>query len=93
MSVVFGFLTWNLSWAHFTFWDSGTDISITGIKERYAEFMALLNVLKGCASYIFASLFCMSKREHLLSKEKCLLFRFKSSFHSWYSNVMMLLNA
>ena len=43
----------------------------------------LLCQLKGFVRYIFASLFCMSKREDLWSKEKCFLFHFESSFHYW----------
>ena len=39
--------------------------------------------LKGCVRYIFASLFYMSKREHLWNKEKCFLFHLESSFRSW----------
>ena len=35
---------------------------------------------KGCVCYIFASLFCMSKREHLRNKENCFLFHFENSF-------------
>ena len=35
---------------------------------------------KGCVCYIFASMFCMSKREHLRNKEKCFLFHFENSF-------------
>ena len=42
-----------------------------------------LYFLKGCVRFIFASLFCMSKREHLWSKEKCFRFHFESSFRSW----------
>ena len=50
----------------------------------------------GCVRYIFTSLACKSKGRHLLNKEKCFLFHFKSSFCSWgnqiltfrYSNVM-----
>ena len=38
--------------------------------------------LKGCVRYIFASLFCMCKREHFRKKEKCFLFHFESSFRS-----------
>ena len=38
---------------------------------------------KGCVRYMLASLFCMSKREYLWIEEKCFLFHFKSSFHSW----------
>ena len=38
--------------------------------------------LKGCVRYIFASLFCMSKREHLWIKDKCFLFHLESSFRS-----------
>ena len=34
---------------------------------------------KGCVRYICASLFCMSKREHLRNKEKYFLFHFESS--------------
>ena len=30
----------------------------------------------GCVRYILATLFCMSKREHLWNKEKCFLFHF-----------------
>ena len=37
--------------------------------------------LKGCVRYIFASLFCISKREHFRTKEKC-LFYFESSSRS-----------
>ena len=37
---------------------------------------------EGYVRYIFASLFCMSKIEHLQNKEKCFLFHFESSFHS-----------
>ena len=37
---------------------------------------------KGCVRYIFASLLCMSKREHLWNKEKRILFQFESSFRS-----------
>ena len=44
--------------------------------------------LKGCARYIFASLFCMSKREHFRNKEKCFLFHFESCFHSWDNQVL-----
>ena len=37
---------------------------------------------KGCVRYIFTSLFFMSKREYLRSKEKRFLFHFESSFCS-----------
>ena len=40
-------------------------------------------ILKDCVHYIFASLFCLSKRQHLWNKEKCFLFNFESSFCSW----------
>ena len=53
--------------------------SLTGKKISYKEHE---HVLKGCVSYIFASLFCMSKREHLRNKGKCFLFHFESSFCS-----------
>ena len=44
---------------------------------------------KGCVRYIFASLFCVSKREHFRNKEKYFLFHFKSSFHSWDNQVLI----
>ena len=39
-------------------------------------------LFKGCVHYIFACLFCMSKREQSRNKEKCFLFHLKSSFRS-----------
>ena len=39
--------------------------------------------IKGCVRYIFTSLFCMCKREYFRKKEKCFLFHFESSLHSW----------
>ena len=45
--------------------------------------LSLQFFVKGCIRYIVASLFCMSKREHLWDKEKCFLFNFESSFRSW----------
>ena len=33
--------------------------------------------------YIFVSVFCISKREHLWNEEKCFQFHFESSFRSW----------
>ena len=45
--------------------------------------LKFLFFLKGCVCYIFASLFCMSRRQHLWNKEKCFLFHFESSFRSW----------
>ena len=47
-----------------------------------------LNILKGCIHYIFASLFCMSEREHLWNKEKYFLFHFESSFRSWDNQIL-----
>ena len=44
-------------------------------------------VVKGCVRYIFASLFCKSKGEHLWNKEKCFSFHFKSSFRSWDNQI------
>ena len=37
-------------------------------------------LLKGCVHYIFASLFCKSKTEHLWNKEKYFLFSSKALF-------------
>ena len=45
-------------------------------------------VLKGCVRYIFASLFCKSKGRHSWNKEKCFLYHFKSSFHSWDNQIL-----
>ena len=42
----------------------------------------ILQSIKGCPLYIFASLFCMYKKEHLQNKEQ-FLFHFESSFRSW----------
>ena len=47
----------------------------TGFSSNAAKF-------KGCVRYIFASLFFMSKREHLWNKEECFLFHLESSFRS-----------
>ena len=54
--------------------DKGTDY-VVGWKSEGVY----TSTLKGCVRYIFASLFCMSKREHLQNKEKRFLFYFKSS--------------
>ena len=48
-----------------------------------------INLFKGCARYIFASLLCMSKREHFWNKEKCFLFHFESSFRSWDNQILI----
>ena len=45
-------------------------------------------ILKGCFCYIFASLFCLSKKGHLWNKEKCFLFPFESSFLSWNKQIL-----
>ena len=47
--------------------------------------------LKGCVGYIFASLFNMSKREHLWNKEKLFLFHFESSSRSWDNQLLIFL--
>ena len=43
---------------------------------------------KGCVRYIFASLFCVSKRKHFQNKEKCFLIHFESSFSSWDNQIL-----
>ena len=43
---------------------------------------------KGHVRYIFASLFCMFKREHLWNKKKYFLFHLESSFHSWDHQIL-----
>ena len=42
----------------------------------------ILQSIKGCSLYIFASLFCMYKKEHLQNKEQ-FFFHFDSIFRSW----------
>ena len=44
--------------------------------------------VKGCVRYIFASLFCMSKIEHLQNKEKRFSFHFESSSRSWDNQLL-----
>ena len=44
--------------------------------------------VKVCVRYIFASLFGISRREHLWNKEKCFLFHFESSFRSWDNQIL-----
>ena len=39
-------------------------------------------------SYIFGSLYCISKRENLWNKEKCFLFNLKISFCSWDNQIL-----
>ena len=51
----------------------------------YSKF-TILKVIWVC--HIFAGSFCKSKREHLWNKEKCFLFHFKSSFHSWNNQIL-----
>ena len=47
-----------------------------------------LSLLKGCVRYIFASLFCVSKRQHFRNKEKWFLLHFESSFRSWNNQIL-----
>ena len=56
-----------------------------------AVFFHLENVLvsfKGCVHYIFATLFCKSKGEHLWNKEKYVLLYFESSFRFWDNQIL-----
>ena len=53
----------------------------------FVKFTPVLFV-EGCVSHIFASFFCMSKREHLWNKKKSFLFHFKSSFCSWDNQIL-----
>ena len=48
----------------------------------------LARTFTGCVCYIITSLFCKSKGRHLWNKEKCFLFHFKSSFHSWDNQIL-----
>ena len=54
--------------------------------EKYSDVNKVLkgiNPLTSRVHNIFVSVFCISKREHLWNEEKCFLFHFESSFHSW----------
>ena len=58
------------------------------IREWFFPTWPFLNsVEEHCVRYIFVSLFCMSKREHLWNK-KCFLFHFESSFRSWVNQIL-----
>ena len=48
----------------------------------------ILLTFKGCVRHIFASLFLMSKREHLWNKEECFLFHLESLFRSWDNQIL-----
>ena len=50
--------------------------------------ISILQTIKGCPLYIFASLFCMYKKEHLQNKEQCFLFHFESSSRSWGNQIL-----
>ena len=50
------------------------------------EFITDFEKFKGCVLNIFASLFCMSKRQHLRNREKSFLFHFESSSFLRQSN-------
>ena len=43
----------------------------------------ILQKLKDCVCYTFASLFFKTKKEHLWNREKCILFHLKNSFRFW----------
>ena len=47
-----------------------------------------MQYFKGFVCYSFASLFCMSKKEHFRNKKKCFSFHFKSSFPSWDNQIL-----
>ena len=52
--------------------------------------ISILQTIKGCPLYIFASLFCMYKKEHLQNKEQCFLFHFESSSRSWGNQILTI---
>ena len=62
-------------------WETSTNITIGKMPISQTWF-------KGCVRCIFANLFCMSKREHFRNKEKCFLFHFESSSHSWDNQIL-----
>ena len=55
---------------------------IFSIKRFITEYYVSSFLIKDCVRYIFANLFCMSKKEHLRKKDKCFLFHFENSFRS-----------
>ena len=57
-------------------------IRIFSIKRFITEYYVSSFLIKDCVRYIFANLFCMSKKEHLRKKNKCFLFHFENSFRS-----------
>ena len=69
--------------------------SVKWVPAIFGNFVARSNIsslwlfsVKDCVRYIFASLFCMSKGEHLWKKGKCFLFSFESSFRSWDNQII-----
>ena len=43
---------------------------------------------KGCVHNIWDSLFCMSKKEHLINPGKCFLYHFESFFRYWNNQIL-----
>ena len=86
--VVIHFLHSSLHFFLFTLFNYYIQLFFTLCSCGYVHFFIPLLPVKGCVCYIFASLFCMSKREHLWKKEKSFLFHFKSSFRSWDNQIL-----
>ena len=63
-------------------------IRIFRIKRFITEYYVSSFLIKGCVRYIFANLFCMSKKEHLRKKDKYFLFHFENSFRSENNQIL-----
>ena len=63
---------------------SQSDFSVPQVNTVYfgQNSIKVFRTFKGCTRDIFASLFCVSKREYLSNKEKYFLFHFENSFCS-----------
>ena len=73
---------------HVSFATSQTELDIW-YKKLYIQVVSqVAKRLKIFVHNIFASLFCMSKKEHLWNEKKCDLFHFESSFRSWNNQIL-----
>ena len=63
--------------------------NIPNLKEKCViDHLYCIRFIKCCVCYIFARLFCMSKREDLWNKEKSFSTHFKSSLHYWHNQIL-----
>ena len=62
-------------------------ILLVFVSLEISNFMSI-QFFKGCVHYIFASLYCMFKRQHFWNKKKRFSFHFESSFRSWDNQIL-----